>query len=191
MSQERLAQLASLGRTYVSGIERGERNPKPGELELSEHVFGRDGPVPVPPALEEQLRQCRGMRLPCVPLRSSARRDLFARRLAEAQRDKCPPGDTTATRTERGVGSGDLARELVRLLPAAKRTERAAPSRVGGARRPRRRATGGSVRERSLTYRRRRLRHHASVHRRAVRNAWSQYDSSGSYQRDRRPRRLV
>jgi len=27
MSQERLAQLASLGRTYVSGIERDERNP--------------------------------------------------------------------------------------------------------------------------------------------------------------------
>jgi transcriptional regulator with XRE-family HTH domain len=27
ISQERLAQLAKLDRTYVSGIERGERNP--------------------------------------------------------------------------------------------------------------------------------------------------------------------
>jgi transcriptional regulator with XRE-family HTH domain len=27
ISQERLAQLANLDRTYVSGIERGERNP--------------------------------------------------------------------------------------------------------------------------------------------------------------------
>jgi transcriptional regulator with XRE-family HTH domain len=27
ISQERLAQLAGLDRTYVSGIERGERNP--------------------------------------------------------------------------------------------------------------------------------------------------------------------
>ena len=27
MSQERLAQKAGLDRTYVSGIERGERNP--------------------------------------------------------------------------------------------------------------------------------------------------------------------
>ena len=27
VSQERLAQLAGLDRTYVSGIERGERNP--------------------------------------------------------------------------------------------------------------------------------------------------------------------
>jgi transcriptional regulator with XRE-family HTH domain len=27
LSQERLAQLAELDRTYVSGIERGERNP--------------------------------------------------------------------------------------------------------------------------------------------------------------------
>lgn len=27
LSQERLAQLADLDRTYVSGIERGERNP--------------------------------------------------------------------------------------------------------------------------------------------------------------------
>jgi transcriptional regulator with XRE-family HTH domain len=27
LSQERLAQLAQLDRTYVSGIERGERNP--------------------------------------------------------------------------------------------------------------------------------------------------------------------
>ena len=40
LSQERMAQLADLDRSYVSGIERGERNPSLGNILKLTAVLG-------------------------------------------------------------------------------------------------------------------------------------------------------
>ena len=41
LSQEALAELAGLDRTYISGLERGGRNPAPSTVERVAHALGR------------------------------------------------------------------------------------------------------------------------------------------------------